>query len=91
MQDELNRPASVAPESKRRELEWEDYFAGMVRSFRRELNERRTEMNRKEFMQHTRAARREMLLAFRSLVDDAIEQIDKSDVTDAKATRINIE
>lgn len=91
MQDELNRPASIAQDAKRRELEWEDYFAGMVRSLRREFNERRTEMNRKEFMQHTRAARREMLLAFRSLIDDAIQQIDKSDVTDAKATRINIE
>jgi hypothetical protein len=32
-----------------------------------------------EFIAHRRAARREMLLAFRSLIDSAIERVDKAE------------
>ena len=32
-----------------------------------------------EFIAHRRAARREMLLAFRSLIDNAIERVDKAE------------
>jgi hypothetical protein len=34
-----------------------------------------------EFTTHRRAARREMLLAIRSLIDNAIERVDKSEAT----------
>jgi len=34
-----------------------------------------------EFTTHRRAARREMLLAIRSLIDNAIERVDKTEAT----------
>ncbi len=44
-----------------------------------------------EFGKHVRAARKEMLLAVRSLVDEAIEQTEKKDKEPTKATTIKVE
>lgn len=90
MIDELNSAAGAAEETTRRGA-WEDHFADMIRSLRREMRERRVEIKSSEFTRHSRAARREMLLAMRSLLDDALERMDKQDLADNKATRITIE
>lgn len=45
----------------------------------------------KEFGRHVRAARKEMLLAVRSLVDEAIEHTEKKDKEPPKATTIKVE
>lgn len=90
MIDETSRAQEAAERATRRG-DWEDHFADMIKSFRREMRERRVEINGSEFTKHTRAARREMLMAFRSLLDDAIAHMDKQDVAESKATRITIE
>jgi hypothetical protein len=75
----------------KREPDWEDHFAAMVKSLRRDFKDKEMEWSGKEFVRHARAARREMLLAFRSLLDDAIERIEKQNATEPKASRIVVE
>ena len=57
-----------------------------LRSFKKELKELLPE----EFWEHRRAARRETLLALRSLLDVAIERTEKRESTTKKRTRIEI-
>lgn len=75
----------------KREMAWEDHFAAMIKSLRREIKEHKAEFPSKEFVRHARAARREMLLAFRSLLDDAIERLEKQETPEPKASRIVVE
>jgi hypothetical protein len=45
----------------------------------------------KEFRAHMKAARKEMLLAFRSLLDEAIERTETETQNPPKATKIKVE
>ncbi len=81
------------PEIAEKEKTWEDHLAAAIKSFRKEMKERRTDMFPEEFRQHRRAARREMLLAWRSLIDARIAKLDEEakEKTAPQATRIKVE
>ena len=71
-----------------REFAFEDWLAEGIKGFRagcKKLSPHLTE----EFHQHTQAARREMLLAMRSLIDAAIESTEEK--PKKKATKIEVE
>ena len=71
-----------------KEFVFEDWLAEGVRGCRasyKKLSPHLTE----EFHQHTKAARREMLLAMRSLLDAAIESTEEK--PKKKATKIKVE
>jgi len=76
-----------------RELTWEDHLAAAIKAFRKEAKEWRSELLPEDFKTHRRAAQREMLLAWRSLIDARIEKIEKAEKekTAPKATRIKVE
>ena len=77
-------------EGKRHEKDWDDHLSAGLKGMRREMKERMKDFPTKEFRTHTRAARREMLLALRSLIDKAIEKTeDKPE--EPKASHIVIE
>jgi hypothetical protein len=80
-------------EREEKELTWEDHLAAAIKAFRREMKEGRGEAFPAEFHTHRRAAQREMLLAWRSLIDASIEKIEKTEKekTAPKATRIKVE
>ena len=74
--------------AKEREFVFEDWLAEGIKGFRgccKKLSPHLTE----EFHQHTQAARREMLLAMRSLIDTAIECAEEK--PKKKATKIKVE
>jgi hypothetical protein len=83
----------MAKTDEEKELTWEDHLAAAIKAFRKEMKEGRGEMFPEEFRTHRRAAQREMLLAWRSLIDARIEKLEKAekDKTTAKATRIKVE
>jgi hypothetical protein len=71
-----------------KEFDFEDWLAEGIKGFRagcKKLSPHLTE----EFRQHTQAARREMLLAMRSLLDAAIEYTEEK--PRKKATKIKVE
>jgi hypothetical protein len=74
-----------------KEFVFEDWLAEGIKGFRascKKLSPHLTD----EFRQHTKAARREMLLAMRSLIDAAIEYVEeKEEKTKKKATKIEVE
>lgn len=76
-----------------REMSWEDHLAAAIKSFRKEMKERRMDVFPPEFQTHQRAARREMLLAWRSLIDARIAKLEEEekDKTAPQATRIKVE
>ncbi len=76
-----------------KELTWEDHLAAAVKAFRKEMKEKRGVVLPGEFHTHRRAAQREMLLAWRSLLDARIEKIENAekDKTAAKAKQIKVE
>ncbi len=76
-----------------KELTWEDHLAEAIKSFRTEMKEWRGDLFPQEFHTHRRAAQREMLLAWRSLIDAKIEKLEKAEkqATTPKATRIKVE
>ncbi len=82
--------AEEMKEEKKREADWEDHLAAALKGFRREFKGTMKDFPTKEFRMHTRAARREMLLAFRSLIDKAIERTEEKP-EEPKASRIVIE
>ncbi len=79
--------AEAKPE---REMSWEDHLAAAIKGFRREW---RMGMLPEEFWSHQRAARREMLMAWRSLLDAKIAKIDKAEheKNAPKSSRITVE
>ncbi len=81
------------PEVYEKEMTWEDHLAAAIKSFRSEMKEWRTDMFPEEFRTHRRAARREMLLAWRSLIDARIAKLDEEEKgkTTPQATRIKVE
>ncbi|MBI5302861.1 MAG: hypothetical protein HY868_12055 [Chloroflexi bacterium] len=82
---------SEAKETK--ELSWEDHLAETIKAFRKEMQGRHGDMFPDEFHTHRRAAYREVLLAWRSLIDARIEKLEKieQDKAAPKATRIQVE
>jgi hypothetical protein len=83
----------MAKTDEEKELTWEDHLADAIKAFRKEMKEGRGEMFPAEFRAHRRAAQREMLLAWRSLIDARIEKLEKAEKekSAAKATRIKVE
>ncbi len=72
---------------------WQDHLAAAIKSFRKEMKGRRVEFFPEEFKEHQRAARREMLLAWRSLIDARIEKLENAgkEKSEPKVTRIKVE
>lgn len=77
-------------EDKKRESDWEDHLAEGLKGMRAEMKDKLKDFPTPEFRTHTRAARREMLLALRSLLDIAIEKTEEKPA-EPKASRIVIE
>jgi hypothetical protein len=77
-------------EGKSHEQDWEDHMAAGLKGVRAEAKDRMKDFPTKEFRTHMRAARREMLMAFRSLLDKAIEKTEEPP-EEPKASRIVIE
>jgi Sec-independent protein translocase protein TatA len=73
------------------EKTWEDHLAAAIKSFRKEMNDWRSEILPAEFHTHRRAAQREMLLALRALIDAKIERLEQAEKAAPKATRIQVE
>lgn len=80
----------VMNDAKSHEADWEDHLAAGFKGLRRELKGGMKDFPTKEFRTHMRAARREMLLAFRSLIDKAIEKTEEKP-EEPKASRVVIE
>jgi hypothetical protein len=73
-----------------KEFAFEDWLAEGIKGFRATCKELRPFLP-KEFRQHTKAARREMLLAARSLLDAAIECTEEKPEPKKKTTKIKVE
>ncbi len=71
-----------------KEFDFEDWLAEGVKGLRATCKELRPFLP-EEFRQHTKAARREMLLAMRSLLDAVIECTEEK--PKKKATKIEVE
>ena len=76
-----------------RETDWENHVSASLKNMRRRTKETMKDFPTRGFREHMRAARIETLLAFRSIIDAAIEHLeDKSTASEEpKAGRINIE
>ncbi len=74
--------------AEEREFDFEDWLAEGIKGFRARCKEPRLFLP-EEFRQHSKAARREMLLAMRSLLDAAIECAEEK--PKKKATKIEVE
>ena len=81
------------PEIYEKEPTWEDHLAAAIKAFRKEMKGWRGDLLPEEFHEHRRAARREMLLAWRSLLDAQIEKTENVDKekSESKVTRIKVE
>ena len=77
-------------QDKKQGEDWEDHLVAGLKGLRRELKNGMKDFPTKEFRIHTRAARREMLLAIRSLIDRAIEKTEEKP-EEPKASRVIIE
>ena len=77
-------------QEKQHAQEWEGQLAAGLKGLRAEIRGRLKHFPSQEFHTHMRAARRETLLAIRSLLDQAIEQT-KAPPEEPKASRIVIE
>lgn len=77
-------------EAMKHETDWEDHLAAGLKGLRREFKGGMKDFPTQEFRLHTRAARREMLLALRSLIDKAIERTEEKP-EEPKASRVVIE
>ncbi len=62
-----------------KEMTWEDHLAAAIKSFRKEAKEWKPEWLPDEFHTHRRAAQREMLMAWRSLIDARIARLDRAE------------
>jgi len=78
---------AVGESAQEKEFVFEDWLSEGLRGLRE--RRRRFQLLPEAFWEHTRAARREMLLAFRSLIDAAIERTEARPVK--KTTRIKVE
>ena len=76
-----------------KELSWEDHLAETIKAFRKEMADWHGDRLPAEFHTHRRNAQREMLMAWRSLIDARIEKIEKAEKEKSapKATKIKVE
>lgn len=76
-----------------KELTWEDHLAAAIKSFRKEAKEWKNDWLPEDFHTHRRAAQREMLMAWRSLIDAKIAKLDQAeqDKNTPKVTKITVE
>lgn len=83
----------MAEQKEEKEKSWEDLLAQAIKSFRKEMKEQRGDLFPEEFHTHRRAAHREVLLAWRSLIDARIEKLDQveKEKSAPKASRITVE
>lgn len=83
----------MAKSDEEKEMTWEDHLAAAIKGFRREMKEQQFGLFPEEFHHHRHAAQREMLLAWRSLIDTRIEKLEKREKEKSapKATRIKVE
>jgi hypothetical protein len=79
----------TAPEAE--EFNLEDWLEEGIQGLRRSLKGKRPQLFPDQFKQHTRAARKEMLLAVRSLLDQAVEEIEEEEPSLKKAQKIKVE
>ena len=79
-------------EGRSQETDWENHVSASLKNMRRRTKETMKDFPTRGFREHMRAARIETLLAFRSVLDAAIEHLEeKSGPEEPKAGRINIE
>ncbi len=79
-------------EGKLHEQDWENHVSTGIKGMCAEVMDKMKDFPTKEFRVHAKAAQREMLLAFRSLIDKAIEKLeDKPEAEEPKSGRISIE
>ena len=77
--------------AEEKEFAFEDWLAEGIKGCRASYKKLSPHLP-EEFRQHTQAARREMLLAMRSLIDTAIERAEKEPEPEKKrATKIKVE
>ncbi len=79
-------------EGKIHEGDWENHVTAGLKGMRSDVMDKMKDFPSKEFRDHARAAQREMLLAFRSLIDLAIDKLEEKDKPDEpKSGRVTIE
>ncbi len=79
-------------EGKVHEADWENHITAGIKGIRAEMRDRMKDFPNKDFVTHATAAEREMLLAFRSLLDMAIDRLeDKPKTEEPKSGNITIE
>jgi hypothetical protein len=81
-----------AEEKKVEEFDLEEWLADGIKGLRHTLKgkARRRQVLPEQFKEHTRAARKEMLLAVRSLLDTAIEEEEEEPEPTKKPTKIDV-
>ncbi|MEA3344866.1 MAG: hypothetical protein U9Q78_01235 [Chloroflexota bacterium] len=77
--------------AEEKEFAFEDWLAEGIEGMGRRIRAERPCILPAEFHAHSRAARRECLLAVRSLMDAAIERLEESPQQQQQATRIEVE
>jgi hypothetical protein len=82
--------AEKKAEAKVEEFDLEEWLADGIKGLRHTLKGKRPQILPEGFKEHTRAARKEMLLAVRSLLDTAIEELEKEPEEPQKATKIEV-
>ena len=75
--------------SAEREFVFEDWLSEGIKGLREKHRRMHKRLVPEEFCTHLKAAKKETLLAFRSLVDEAIERTEPE--THKKATKIKVE
>ena len=79
-------------EGKVHEADWENHVTAGIKGMRAEMRDRMKDFPNKDFRNHAKAAQKEMLLAFRSLIDMAIDKLEEKDKTDEpKSGHVTIE
>ena len=74
-------------------MSWDEHLKAGVEGFKEEVRDKvNSRETLREVRQHSRAAMKEMLLAWRSVIDGAIRRIDEMDKPSTKrVTKIKIE
>jgi hypothetical protein len=72
------------------EFDLEDWLDEGMQGLRRTLKGKRPQILPEQFKKHTRAARKEMLLAVRSLLDTAIEELEGESQAPEKAANTEV-
>ncbi len=79
-------------EGQAHESDWENHVTAGIKGMRAEMQDKMKDFPSKDFRAHAKAAQREMLLAFRSLLDLAIDKLEeKSKTEEPKSGNIKIE